>query len=402
MKVSFRNILLIFILWRILLFVTAWTSQLLLPFTPRFPYSDIFLIPSKLPFWIWSFANFDGVHYLTIAKSGYSAQFTQVFFPLYPVLLRLVTFIIPFLSPIIAGLFISNSFFLLLLFILWKLLKMDYKKEQINWILLFLILFQTSFFFGSLYTESLFFLLVIVSFYAARLNKWWLAVIFGCLASATKFVGIFLLPALLWEWHNNNIKYQKLNVKYKNKDNNIKILYGGIVNFTFNVLRSPITYIVPLGLLSYMVYLQVVFGDPLYFWHAQPIFGAQRSGGSLILLPQVIWRYIKILSTVSSIAYEFWVAVWELSSLVVAYLLIIIATLNKVRLTYVIFSFLAVTIPTLTGTLSSMPRYILIVFPIYIVLGLIKSKAIKISLLFLSFFLLILFTILFSSGRWVS
>ena len=68
----------IFLIWRISLFFVAWLVEQILKFAPRFPYADIFLIPSKLPAWMWSFANFDGVHYLTIAKQGYSAKFTQV------------------------------------------------------------------------------------------------------------------------------------------------------------------------------------------------------------------------------------------------------------------------------------------------------------------------------------
>jgi len=412
MKVLPGNILLIFIIWRTFLFLLAWLGQLLLPFAPSFPYSDVLLIPSGLSQWIWPFANFDGVHYLTIAKFGYSAQFTQVFFPLYPLLLKFLMFIFPFLNPIIIGLFISNLFFLLLLFILWKLLKLDYKSKQINWILLFFIFFPTSFFFGSLYTESLFFLLVISSFYASRAKKWWIAAILGTLASATRFVGIFLLPALLWEWNTEfKIKNLKLKIitatpgsRYSGTKQDTKLLkfIKSIFHFPFSILHSPILYLVPLGLLSYIVYLQVVFGDPLYFWHAQPIFGAQRSGEAIILLPQVIWRYFKILATVPNYQYDFWVAVWELSSIIISYLLLIIATVLKVRPSYLIFSFLVVTIPTLTGTLSSMPRYILQAFSIYIVLGMIKSTAIKISLLFFSILLLALFTILFTSGRWVS
>jgi len=150
-------ILTIFFFWRIGLFFIAWIGEKILPFTPRFPYSDIYLIPSGLPNWLWSFANFDGVHYLTIARHGYSAQFTQVFFPLYPIFISIAQQILNFINPIVLGLFISNTFFLLSLFMFTKLLKLEYKTNKIRWILILLIAFPTSFYFGSLYTESLFF-----------------------------------------------------------------------------------------------------------------------------------------------------------------------------------------------------------------------------------------------------
>src|SRR3989338_1304620 len=105
-------IFLSFLTWRILLFICSYIGSLLLEFRPRFPYSDIWLIPSGLPSWIWSFANFDGVHYLTIASQGYWAQFTQVFFPFYPVILSLFSNLLFFINPLGASILASNIFFL--------------------------------------------------------------------------------------------------------------------------------------------------------------------------------------------------------------------------------------------------------------------------------------------------
>ncbi len=371
-------VFIILAIWRILLFTTAWYGSLTLKFTPTFPYSEELLIRSGLPSWLWSFANFDGVHYLTIAKSGYSAQFTQVFFPLYPLLIKALSIIFPFFNLILVGLIISNLSFLLALLFFDRLLKLDYHPTKIKWMLIFFLLFPTSFFLGSLYTEAFFFLLVITSFYAARQKKWWLAGLLGGLAGATRLVGIFLLPALLWEWR-----------KEKKVKNIIHLLY------------SPILYLIPLGLLAYIIYLQLKFGDWLYFWHAQPIFGAQRSGGGIILPPQVLFRYLKILFTLTPHNYKFWVSLSELLSSIVAIVLLIIASFQKIRPSYLIFSFLAVITPTLSGTFSSMPRYILVAFPIFMLLGLIESRLIKIVLLALSAFLLSIFTILFTTGYWI-
>ncbi|EKE13917.1 MAG: hypothetical protein ACD_12C00753G0001, partial [uncultured bacterium] len=191
----------VLLIWRSLLFLFSFLGGVLLAFKPTFPYSDIYLISSGLPDWVWSFANFDGVHYLTIAKNGYSAQFTQVFFPLFPIIINILHRIFPIINPIIIGLFISNLFFLFTCLVFYKLLKLDYKNDVVRWGIIFLCFLPTSFFYGSLYTESLFLFLIIAAFYAARKKFWWLAGALGGLASATRFVGIFLLPALLWEWH---------------------------------------------------------------------------------------------------------------------------------------------------------------------------------------------------------
>src|SRR4030067_1829867 len=103
----------LFLIWRLILFFFAQLGSLILPFQPRFPYADIFLLPSRLPSFIWSFANLDGVHYLTIAQRGYSAQFTQVFFPLYPLILALFQKILFFLNPLATALTVSNLLFII-------------------------------------------------------------------------------------------------------------------------------------------------------------------------------------------------------------------------------------------------------------------------------------------------
>ncbi len=374
----------LFIFWRTYLFFVAWLGERILTFSPTFPYSDVFLLPSKLPYFLWSFANFDGVHYLTIIKQGYSAQFTQVFFPLYPIIIRLFSNIFYWINSILAGLIVTNAFFLMAMFVFFKLVRLDCKDKLAKWSILFLLIFPTSFFFGSLYTESLFILLVFLAFYAARKKKWWLAGLFGGLASATRLAGIFLLPALLWEWQKNKIK----NI------NNLSSI--------FRLLSSPILYLVPLGLIMYMVYLQFAFGDWLYFWHAQPVFGAERSGQGIILLPQVIFRYFKIFTSVTYTTEAFWVAFSEVFFTLFAIFMLAIGHKKKVRASYLIFSWLGVITPTLTGTFSSMPRYILIAFPIYIILGMIRNDNIKSFILILNFILMVIFTVLFTSGHWVA
>lgn len=391
------------LIWRLTLVVDAFLSSIYLSFRPRFPYSDVFLIPSRLPFWIWSFANFDGVHYLTIAKNGYSAQFTQVFFPFYPFIIGFISKILPNVNGIVIGLFISNISFILLIYYFIRLLKIDYKNNQIIWILWFLIFFPTSFFFGSIYTESLFMFLIISSFYYARSKRWWLAGILGAFASATRPIGILLLPALLWEWQKENrCKYQVLSIKFNNKKLNSNIFLKSMLHTTYYLLHAPILYLVPIGLIAYMVYLQLKFGDFLYFWHAQPIFGAQRSGTGIILLPQVFWRYIKILTTVSYFQMDFWIALWELLFTLFAIYLLLLAYKHKIRTSYQIFSWLTILVPTFTGTLSSMPRYILSAFPLYIVLSSLSGKYIKSLLLIISIILLLIFTALFTHGYWVA
>lgn len=290
-------IIIFFLVWRFGLFIVSWISSLLIQFAPRFPYADIFLIPSGLQQWLWSFANFDGVHYITIATTGYSAQFTQVFFPLFPLIINFIRSIFP-INAMVIGLIISNVFFLFSLFILVKLLELDYRKDTVINTVLILLVFPTSYYFGSLYTESLFLFLILSAFLAARKKHWFLSGLLGLFASATRFVGIFLLPALLWEQYCVKLKTQNSKLKTKSQISKLNSFMKRLFHILLDILRSPITYLVPLGVFLYMVYLFIEHNDPLYFWHVQPIFGAARVGTSMILPPQVIFRYFKMFTSV--------------------------------------------------------------------------------------------------------
>jgi Gpi18-like mannosyltransferase len=387
------NILFYFILWLIFIYLVSFLASIFVDFHPTFPYSENLLIKSGLPKFIWSFANFDGVHYLNIARVGYAYQYTQVFFPLYPLLIRYLHQVLPFFNYIINALVISLIAFYLSLHFFYKLLLMDFEIKKAKKIIIILLIFPISFYFASVYTESIFFLFTILTFYFARKKNYLISSFFCSLATATRLVGIFLIPAILYEY----LIYKKINFK-KLSEFDVK----EVNKFFLSLIKSPILYLSSLGVIIYLIYLYIKFNDPLLFWHDQPVFGAERSGNSLIFLPQVIYRYIKIFFTVSINTYKYFISASEFITTILTLTCLIHAYVLKVRISYMIFSWLAFIIPTLTGTFSSMPRYILIIFPIYIVLSYMNNKIIYAIFSFASICLLILYTILFTSGYWVA
>jgi Gpi18-like mannosyltransferase len=349
-----------------------------------------------MPAWFYQFGNFDGVHYVGIAADGYARQFTQAFFPLYPMLIKILAPI--FLGNfVLAGIAVSSVFTFLACVVLVKLLEKDatrgqtqrsvptknnnFQNENISWVILFFLFFPMAFFLGAIYNEALFLFLVFSCFYFARQKKWWLVGILGAFASATRLVGIFLLLAMLWEtWVGDRNRILSLQQKIK------------------NIL--PLL-LIPFGLLAYMVYLQFNFHDGFYFLHVQGAFGASRSEG--IVFPLVtIWRYVKILATVPLTQYNFWVAAWEAGFFLGGLALLGIATQQKYKISSLIFSWSAFLLPVFTGTLSSFPRYLMVCFPIYMVLANLKNKFIKISIIIIFIILNFAFTALFTRGNWVS
>jgi Gpi18-like mannosyltransferase len=368
-----------FLTWKIAIAMIGISAPVFLFYDPSFPYSDSILRITGLPQSLYSWANFDGVHYLTIAEKGYvGTALIQAFFPLFPLLVRAVNTLIG--NFIITGLFLNTLFSFLLLISFRKLLEIDYDK-QTAWLgTLALFLFPTAFYFQAFYTESLFLWLVISSFYFARKRKWWLASLFIGLASATRIVGILLVPAILIELFS---QYESKTFRLWWK-HSLAILLGGI------------------GFLSYALYLWKEFGHPLFFMQVQSEFGSGRQE-TVVLFPQVVWRYIKILKTYRPFGLMYVTFVQEFVVAILG-LLALMRSWFTVRKSYVVFSTLAFLVPTITGNFSSMPRYVLTSFALFVLVGQIlnKSKLAQVIYFTLSTLLLVFNTILFIQGYWVA
>lgn len=334
------------------------------PYLGFFPYKDQ-ILNYGLPAWASSLANFDGIHYLLIAKNGYS-QYEQAFFPFYPFLIKILTPIF-FNNGLVAGLVISNLFFLMGLFFVAKLV--DSKKSF--WLIILLFTFPTSFFFGAVYNEGLFFFLFVAGIYYLRKRNYFLSALFAFLASMTRLIGLFILiPILLHWWFVDRSK---------------KIVA---------TIAAPI-----IGLASYCYYLWLTTGDPFYFFSSQPAFGANRST-HIIFLPQVIWRYLKIFTTAQP-DFRYFISVLEFVMFNLVFVVLVLdllknlkfskGTMPKVinydRLGLNLFSFANIILPTLTGTLSSIPRYALMSISFFIYLTEIRNWWIKmvIAIVFLIF-----------------
>jgi len=365
-----------FAAWRGIGFAIIALAQRFLPYAGFFPYGE--LLPEfRLPPLFYSLANFDGIHYLLIAKSGYS-QYEQAFFPIYPLLTRAVS-VVTGGNILVAALFLSNLSFLAGVLLFWRLANKELPVRNVSlWSLAFLFLFPTSFFAGAVYTEGLFFLLIIGFFLSLRNKRFATAALFACLASATRLIGIFLIIPLFIAV----IRQKKFH------------------RFTKGILLS-----IPfLGLISYMAYLWKTTGDPLFFIHAQPAFGAHRSS-SVILLPQVVYRYLKIFVTAAP-NYQYALSVAEFVFFFGVFSVVILDLVKNYRkpfrLGLGLFSFFNVLLPTLTGTFSSVPRYAWLSLSVYFYLAEIKKPWVRwfLAALFLVFHVIGL--ALFVRGYFVS
>lgn len=355
---------------------------LTLSYTPllhTFPYIDKLAV-SRLPQWLYAWGNFDGVHYVGIAWQGYH-EFDQAFFPLYPLLIK---FISTFgLSYVTSGLLLSHGFFIAGVIMFHALFTELFSKKTAFWSTLLVIAFPTSFFFTALYNESLYLFLMCAALRSFQQKKYVLTAMLSFLVALTRVPGVTVSLIFFGMGYKNlRVIPQMLKKTW--------IVYIGLFG----------------GLIAYMTYLHYSTGDALNFLHSQEAFNVGRSS-DFVTLPQVYYRYLKIFFTADK-NLQYFVAVNEF---IWATVILFVSTLHGylswkkkkfMEVSMALFSLLTVIIPSLTGTLGSIPRYGLFAFSLYIMFARIQSRNIKIGILFGCVLLQVLFVYFFIQGRFIA
>ncbi|EKD46373.1 MAG: hypothetical protein ACD_68C00007G0001 [uncultured bacterium] len=245
-------------------------------------------------------------------------------------------------------------------------------------VILLMLFFPFSFFFISVYTEALFLFLIVAAFYFARKQKWLASSLFALFASACRPIGFLLIIPLFWEY------FQQKNYKFKE-----------IGRQAWWLLLAPF------GLFSYMFYLGFKFGHPLLFIKAENIW-SRSPDASLFNLWGVFKTYghdfWQVLTTGQAyfLANSFDLVVW------LVFAVLAIVAFVKLRPAYGVLMILLLSAGAITGTLISSTRFVIVLFPAYLVLAKLTKSETAFSLtLALSAIFLGLFAIMFTSGYWV-
>ncbi|KXK12285.1 MAG: Mannosyltransferase [Microgenomates bacterium OLB23] len=173
--------------YAVLLAVAA-IARVILPFSSQFTYASVF--ETKLtPHYVGMWANFDGEHYLRIAREGYHG-IERAFFPLWPLLINAVHKASG-LDMLIVGVILSQVFLLAALLIMSSLLQSVFRFKHPHRFIALLLLYPTSFYFSAVYTEALFLLLVSASLLFMYKKYTIPLIITLILASLTRIQGVF-------------------------------------------------------------------------------------------------------------------------------------------------------------------------------------------------------------------
>ncbi|WP_162197632.1 hypothetical protein [Methanosarcina horonobensis] len=292
--------------------------------------------------WLDIWGVWDTGWYLDISQNGYTArpldelisfQTNVVFFPLYPLLMRFLGSIIG--NQYTAGVIISNFSLIVACIYLYKLVRLDSDESSAFRSVKYLLLFPISFILSGVFTESLYLALALMCFYYARTGKWQLAGIFGFFLSLTRSVGVLIVLPLLYEGLMPLLKEKGYLKNFKEyRDRILPLFYLSLI---------------PLGIISYMIFNFYLNGDFLAFVHGQTAWERYHRNPLEVLIDGY-----------HGDMYASFEAVFTGISI-----LVLILFHKKIRFSYWLFAIYSIFVPLSTG-IQSMPRYILVIFPLYI------------------------------------
>ncbi len=367
------------------------------------------------------FARWDSAWYLVIARYGYHPALGSLtasrtaFFPLYPLGIRGLSDL--GLPAILAGVLISTAALAAALYGIHRLSTLELaqsprSREAARLAVLATAFAPMAFFLSAVYSESLYLALSVGMFLAARRGRWGWAGALGGLAAATRSAGLVLLvPALVLYLHGPR------------EDRRVDALRARWTRWGIRYrLRTDVLWLalVPAGAGLFSLGLALAGGDPLAPLRAQAVWG-RHFGGPFV----AVWDGLRaafegarqLLSfqrahvyfpqatgspTVAAghnlIQLAFGLAavpplVWTARRLPAAYAVYVVAALA-----------LPLSEPVTGQPLMSLPRFLVVLFPLSIATGawLAAHPRARTPLLVLSAAAMVLFLAQFSTWHWVA
>jgi hypothetical protein len=339
---------------------------------PLYQREQFTVFGSTSPFWD-TFARYDSGHYEGIAWSGYApvpgGRSNIAFFPVYPVLIRLVgrLFGREHANYYMSGIAISWVCFVLAMVVLYYLARLDLNRPRAERAVLLTAIFPFSFFFGVAYSESTFLLFAVLAFYCFRTRRWIPGGLSGALATATRVPGILMMPALAW------IAWREAQPTHRDRA-------GALAGLALAAS----------GFGAYCFYIYQLTGNPLEWaatirrWEYYPGGAPWMAGGRLV--ERLLTHPYAYLTTDRMAPYD---TLYGVAGIL--FILAIPFVWRRFGAGYGLFMVLNLWLPLSSGVFEGVGRYCSVLFPCFIWLATIRSR-------FLSTALLVLFAVLYTLG----
>ncbi|GAA0613361.1 hypothetical protein GCM10009547_14070 [Sporichthya brevicatena] len=298
-------------------------------------------------FTLWS--AWDAPHYLRLAEVGYRPEGSGgddplfiVFFPGYPAAVAVVHVVVRDL--VLAGLTVSFAAAVAACYLLHRV-TFDYAgRAAADRAVLLLLASPTAFFLFAPYTESLFLVGALGAAHALRSGRWPLAAAAGALATGTRVVGVAVPAAMAFR----------------------ALRAGGPPGVRWRRLAWSATG--GAGLLVYLSINQIVHGSPFHFLDVQREHWHQER----------VWPWVPISDAVEGLTTEGngYLQFVLVSRLVAAAVVVLLLALGAraLRADDLLYTVVAFGITMSAAWLISLPRYALVLWPLFVVLALRTSS----------------------------
>jgi Gpi18-like mannosyltransferase len=329
--------------------------------------------------------RWDTVHYIEIAEQGYHlGQIDNTTWPpLYPLLTGILGFILP---TMLAALIVSSIASFFFFYLLHRLVTEKWDDKLADQVLLLLAVFPGSIFLSAGYSEAVFNALVLACFYFIFRKKWFLAALFGGLATATRHQGIFLVIPLIWE----GVQYLRQQPRFDWQRAFWIMGYTGLIPFFFglNALYIRLVVHAPWPWVTRADYWQIHYALPWQGLIGNLLFVLHVNIGNLLYAPMVMSMF---------------------SDMVFILLFIFLICYKKAPLpiSYRLYGIIAL-IPSLiilnsSNTMTGISRFVVSVFPAFIALAfLLKNKNANRAWVIISIIIQQVFLLAFYFWVWVA
>ena len=349
----------LFVASRLLIVVAAFVAEALIPRNPL-------LEPGADGPILRSLTSWDGWYYLGIVRDGYQADpvsgaYSNIAFPpLYPMLIRLLSWPIPGSEGIVAIL-ISNLAFIGALALLVRLGTPYLGRRRATMAAGLLIIYPFASVFAMAYTESLFLLLMVAAFLAAeRGHRAW-AGVFLALTVLCRLQGIALiLPLLIIMLRQDG---------WRPRPSQAWLMLG------------------PLAGAAFLAYIATVTGAATAFLDAQQAWGREGFGGAA---PS---------GTIAAMFTPYQGAL--ILTLLASCFLLIFRRVDRLRLEYFLVPILFIAAELSSGSLEAVGRITMLAFPLVWILANRRSSIARRGWPMVSVGLFAIIAVLQFGGYWV-
>lgn len=300
---------------------------------------------------VWQ--RWDACWYTKIATYGYEAGENSVaFFPLFPLLTGIVGRLL-LGAMALGGLVVAGAAYVAAMTGLRRLVALDFDDEAALTTVVAISIFPTAFFFFAPFTESLFLATAVWAVLGARRRSWTIAAIAGLLAAMTRIQGVFLVLPLGWE----AVMYWR--ERGWGSDGRSSPPAGSILRPTVALLAPAV------GFATFLVFSSIVAGQT-------PLDTQDAWGGTDFHPPWEVvdaaWRW--------AIDHHDPLQLFNLAALLV-FAFVSVVGLRQVPVAYSLYAIPQIVLigsriqPT---PLTSTGRYLIVIFPVFVILALVPGR----------------------------